>query len=375
MILWRARGNLCPPSFVEDEMKRSAILLLVVFLSVSATACAEDRFTISEIYEQYSGQRWQADYETVRNETIHVDVEISVPQADTIQVLSVRYMSTGYAEANVQEGEQIVNSHAGWFSCTWPNDAFWREAKKKGLQEVYAEPAPLVLHYGQFDMNTAYSVNNALTVQDTLDQAQAIAERFFPGQNIRLVPHIVHAHVNPGEYRRGKTGDYELVKEIPDYKGVLFVVFDQCINGVPVLDPDCSGSYSAWCIMRSMADYGLDSYQYHIAYQLLSDFQPQKKNVKICAPSEIIKASEALIQEGKLRSVYSLRLGYAAFSKGKGKVEIKPVWVVEGELFDKAKSEPRNIRTALSVNSAEETKILFDAQTGKLLETRRMSYQ
>ena len=316
-------------------MKRSFVsLLLMIVLLLIITAEAEDRSPISEIYKQYNGQPWRADYETVRKETIHVDVVVSVPQADTIQVLSARYMSTGYDEANVQEGEQIVNSHAGWFSCTWPNDAFWREAKKKGLQEVYAEPAPLVLHYGQFDMNTAYSVNNALTVQDTLDQTQAIAERFSPGQNIRLVPHIVHAQVNPGEYRRGKTGDYELVKEIPDYKGVLFVVFDQCINGVPVLDPDCSGSYSAWCIMRSMADYGLDSYQYHIAYQLLSDFQPQKKNVKICAPSEIIKASEALIQEGKLRSVYSLRLGYAAFSKGKGKVEIKPVWVVEGELFD-----------------------------------------
>ena len=127
--------------------------------------------------------------------------------------------------------------------------------------------------------------------------------------------------------------------------------------------------------MRSMADYGLDSYNYHMAYQLFSDFQPKKNDVKICAPSEIIKAAETMIQEGKLRSVYSLRLGYAAFSEGKGKVKLKPVWVIEGELFEKAKSEPKNIRTVLSVNSAEETKIIFDAQTGKLLETRRMSYQ
>ena len=232
-----------------------------------------------------------------------------------------------------------------------------------------------LLQYGQFDMNTAYSVNNALTVQDALDQTQAIADRFFPGQNMRLVPHIVHAHVNPGEYKRGKTGDYELVKEVPDFKGVLFIMFDQCVDGIPVLDPGCNGCYSALCIMRSMADYGLDSYQYHMAYQFFSDFQPKKNDVKICAPSVIIKAAETMIQEGKLRSVYSLRLGYAAFSEGKGKVKLKPVWVIEGELFEKAKSEPKNIRTVLSVNSAEETKIIFDAQTGKLLETRRMSYQ
>ena len=45
------------------------------------------------------------------------------------------------------------------------------------------------------------------------------------------------------------------------------------------------------------------------------------------------------------------------------------------ELFEKAKSEPDNIKTVLSIGSLEETKIIFDAQTGKLLETRRMSYQ
>ncbi|MBQ6482694.1 MAG: hypothetical protein IJI45_16410 [Anaerolineaceae bacterium] len=352
------------------------IVAFMMLLALASASYAEKgKYSISELYHEYHGQRWQADYETVRNETICVDVEIAVPQADVIYVLSARYMPKGYEAANVKDGENIVNNQAGWFSCTWPNDAFWREAKKKGLQEVYADAASLVLQYGQFDMNTAYSVNNALTVQDALGQTQAIADRFFLWQSIQLVPHIVHAHVNPGEYRRGKTGDYELVKEVPDYKGVLFVMFDQCIDGVPVLDPDCDGSYSAWCIMRSMTDYGMNSYQYHMAYQLFSDFQSKKNDVKICAPSEIIKAAETMIQEGKLRSVYSLRLGYAAFSEGKGKVKLKPVWVIEGELFEKAKSEPKNIRTVLSVNSAEETKIIFDAQTGKLLETRRMSYQ
>ena len=137
-------------------MKRILVsLLLIITLLIGISAEAEDRFTISDIYEQYNGWRWQADYETVRNETICVDVEISVPQVNVIHVLSARYMPKGYEAANVKDGENIVNNQAGWFSCTWPNDAFWREAKKKGLQEVYAEPAPLVLQYGQFDMNTA----------------------------------------------------------------------------------------------------------------------------------------------------------------------------------------------------------------------------
>ena len=78
-------------------MKRNFLsLLLMIVLLLSVTAEAEDRFTISDIYEQFNGWRWQADYETVRNETICVDVEISVPQADAIHVLSARYMPKGY---------------------------------------------------------------------------------------------------------------------------------------------------------------------------------------------------------------------------------------------------------------------------------------
>ena len=39
----------------------SNIVILMIVLLLSVTAEAEDRFTISEIYEQYNGQRWQED--------------------------------------------------------------------------------------------------------------------------------------------------------------------------------------------------------------------------------------------------------------------------------------------------------------------------
>ena len=44
-------------------MKRNFLsLLLMIVLLLSVTAEAEERFTISEIYEQYNGQRWQESY-------------------------------------------------------------------------------------------------------------------------------------------------------------------------------------------------------------------------------------------------------------------------------------------------------------------------
>ena len=50
-------------------MKRILIsFLLIITLLIGISAEAEDRFAISDIYEQYNGWRWQADYETVRKE-------------------------------------------------------------------------------------------------------------------------------------------------------------------------------------------------------------------------------------------------------------------------------------------------------------------
>lgn len=111
-------------------------IVLALMFSITLPVMAEKgKYTISELYHEFNSQRWQTDYETVRNETVHVDVEISVPQADAVHVLSARYMPKGYEAANVKDGENIVNNQAGWFSCTWPNDAFWREAKRKGCRK------------------------------------------------------------------------------------------------------------------------------------------------------------------------------------------------------------------------------------------------
>ncbi|MBQ4045104.1 MAG: hypothetical protein II627_01540, partial [Lachnospiraceae bacterium] len=61
-------------------MKRILVsLLLIITLLIGISAEAEDRFTISDIYEQYNGQRWQESYQTVRNETVTIDAPFIIP--------------------------------------------------------------------------------------------------------------------------------------------------------------------------------------------------------------------------------------------------------------------------------------------------------
>ena len=67
----------------------SNIVILMIVLLLSITAKAEDRFTISEIYEQYNGQRWQESYQTVRNETVTIDAPFIIPHVESAPVIRV----------------------------------------------------------------------------------------------------------------------------------------------------------------------------------------------------------------------------------------------------------------------------------------------
>ena len=81
------------------------------------------------------------------------------------------------------------------------------------------------------------------------------------------------------------------------------------------------------------------------------------------------KAAEELIQSGRLRKVYSMRLGYWSRKDGEGKFTLLPVWAIEGELFKNAKAETALKYTPFSLDTLEDRTIVFDAHTGELLKT------
>ena len=94
-----------------------------------------------------------------------------------------------------------------------------------------------------------------------------------------------------------------------------------------------------------------------------------KENVGLCDPISVLTAAEELIQSGKLRKVYSMRLGYWPRKDGEGKFTLLPVWAIEGELFKNAKTEPALKYSPFTADTLEERTIVFDARTGEKLET------
>ena len=52
-------------------------------------------------------------------------------------------------------------------------------------------------------------------------------QTFFSDQAIELIPHWLHAHIDPGKYEKNKAiNDYEKVRDDPNFQGCLFAYFD-----------------------------------------------------------------------------------------------------------------------------------------------------
>ena len=93
------------------------------------------------------------------------------------------------------------------------------------------------------------------------------------------------------------------------------------------------------------------------------------QDVPLCSFQQVKNTYEKLIEEGKLRSISSLRLGYIIWqNEGTYAYTLMPTWVAEGELFPNATAETSGIKVQYDTISANWGYIMVNAQTGELID-------
>ena len=378
-------------------MKRF-LLALCCALTVASCACASGEtqaLNVREVYAQ-ARQGWHASYESARGETVTVDIGIDVPDVEAFPCYAARDMRAS-ASAPVSDnqgrliesGEAATDNRDGFFRYDWPNVSTQRrwaaDARKSGaLPESFGEPRALMLRFGQFDMETAYAVNNPTTMADAATIIEECARTAFPDASLAFVPHGLHAHVDPGKYKQDKnTGDYVKVQDDPDFQGCLFASFDQTIDGIPVLGyghqgyadhksasrkEELRGNLGAICVTQGLKDAGSDEVYRSVQLSLIEPTELLARDVPLCGIDAVIETARGLIEAGKLRTVDSMRLGYAAWLNRAGGYALMPTWVIEGELFETADAAYRTPVTILTDQPGEYATVYIDAQTGELID-------
>ncbi len=378
-------------------MRVTKSVLFGIFLAVmlaSAQALAEQpALSISDVYHQ-AQTGWHQSYPTARGETVTVDIDIAVPAVsafpcyyaqDMQPVNGVPTSKNDLAEC----GEAATKNDPGFFRYDWPNRSILRQwqadARKNGtMLESFGEPRALVLRYGHFDMDTAYSVNNPSTMRDAEAFLAECVQIFFSDRAIGLTPHWLHAHIDPGKYEKNKAiNDYEKVREDPNFQGCLFAYFDQTIDGIPVLGygyqgyadyksagmrDESKGMLGGICITQGLRDIGSEELYRSLQLKLISVTDRMAEDVPFCSLDTVIQTAEQLIKAGQLRTVDSLRLGYVVWLDQKNTYQLMPTWVIEGELFASVTADDRTARTILSSTPTEYANVYINAQTGELID-------
>ena len=372
-------------------MKR-ILLALSLFAAVLCAACAvaeQPALTIGELRAQ-AEQGWHQTYDTARGESVRVDVDIDVPDAgafpcyyaeDMKAVEGVPSAANDLAEA----GEEAFVNQDGFFRVDWPNRSTQRQWKADAQEtaESFGEPRALMLRFGGFDMDAAYSVNNPTTMNEALALMRDALERFYPEQDVALVPHWIHAHVEPGKYKKDEAaGDYVLTQADPDFEGVFFGYFDQAIDGIPVLGygyqgfagykgagkkGENLGQLGGVCITQGLKEIGSDELYRSLQFKLISVTEKIADDARLCGLDAVLATAGELIQAGQLRTVDSLRLGYVVWFDEAHTYKMMPTWVIEGELFESAQDGYSVPVTSLTDQSAEYASVYIDAQTGALI--------
>lgn len=100
-------------------------------------------------------------------------------------------------------------------------------------------------------------------------------------------------------------------------------------------------------------------------------------DIALASVQTIIREIEKQIDEGKIRNIYALRLGYVCFlnEESPESYTLYPIWICECDYTQSAKEDGSvYIAVAGLREGTKFTRVGFNAQTGKLLDKQNFSW-
>ena len=370
-------------------MRRISSLLLALIMAILCVPVAQAETGPVSIKELpgITSPVWKQTYEAY-GRTIDVDVDIHIPEVETVPMLKVRWDSRipeplkSELEAEYKKADKKDKKHHyeiesdEYFADIYHKIPLrWGTNKKKDIWTTAngQEYADLF----KWDMNQAYTENNPMTLGEAVEIIQTHIREVYPDVETRL-DRVMTC---------GKTYWKRSGKPIYN-KGYYDLSLRQCFRGIPSMaciydtyTDRSSKNWPDWFTVGSGDVFGevFSEDSWLICGALFKETGVVKEDVSLLSFDTVKDRVEALIMSGHVRWINSVDLGYVLFdTRTEGECLLAPCWVVWCEYHPEGPKSEKTYgindgNTFFWGDNAYYRPLVFDAQTGKMFDTENTS--
>ena len=391
----------------EYTVRRFITIFFVLLLVLMLATASADMVSISELHQQAENMgRWTQTYETP-NGKVSVDIPVIVPEVENVPILQVSaVMGKDVAEEKgLLKSVDQENAGAGIFYDDFDilsklnanvDDAAMifcanpKEIDLAFLQVSHNDPNSMRMgswdyssdYYYPNEMNpeTLFAEENDQPLSEAEDVLAVLLQDYYGSENADYGVDYVEVR-GRARKRVGRTkndlGAYK--KDYP--KGTYYISFRQKIGGLPVymeigqkmLTTDKTHVTQETALKCSRVSWininGLE-YMDGASFMLNATWMREEKRIQEDVPlatlDEVIQALEKKIEEGYIRDIYALRLGYVCYldDTSPDTYTLYPTWVCDCIYANSPREQiMKNIVTDAFRENFRYEQIAVDAQT------------
>ena len=388
----------------EYTVRRFITIFFVLLLVLMLATASADMVSISELHQQAEAVgRWTQTYETP-NGKVNVDIPIIVPEVENVPILQVSaVMGKDVAEEkglikSEEQGNGILYedfdilsklsvdvSNAATIFCANPEEtnlAFFQVnldeplAKRLGNWDYSSD------YYYPNEMNpeTLFAEENDQPLSAAEDVLAVLLQDYYGSENADYGVDYVEVR-GRARKRVGRTkndlGAYK--KDYP--KGTYYISFRQKLEGIPIYleighkmlttnQTHITQEVALKCQRISGIETNTLEYMDETSFILDTTWMREEKRIQEDVPlatlDEVIQALEKKIEEGYIRDIYALRLGYVCYLDDISPdiYALYPAWICDCIYANSPREQiMKNIVTDAFRENFRYEQIAVDAQT------------
>ena len=351
-------------------MKRFAGMMGALLLVPTLATANSNMVSISELRQQVETMgRWTQTYEA-HGRTIEVDIPIYIPNEKELAVYDCSAYTEYIKNPNSDDKNNVYSYNENLRELTKENDGTSEadiEVYGKGteLRIMLNNPEDLlgknkndnikIKEYGfyqyQVDDKVTYAENNEMSLEEAEKYLEEIVEYFIKDEYNGIdIDYIKIA----GRGRKTKSYTDEELGEYVDYypKGSYFFNYYQVLHKIPIMmtiiatlnnkqeNKIYGDLFEYWGTTGGICQI-MDRNAFWLTVRWMKVEKVHNEKVKLLPIENVISALEKEIEDGHIRNVYSLKLGYIIYlnEESPKTYTLYPMWVLDCDYVENKNKE------------------------------------